>query len=312
MTFDQLMRHAKDITDKAVLMEGQQQAVINAMTAGGGGVPAPVDYDRIRQKYAFVEQMFEPFSRLPDPASYDPLVAALNEAMGKLYNGSANNNELASDVSLANPHLDKMTTDGGYLQGWTGGAAITFKANFLDTFKTISGNQFTMLSTLKGALQAHREMWLKARDDIDKIAENTKHALDNAGGCGKNQWSFGFSVLSAVNAVTGVGITVATGGAGFAITLPAIGAAASVGSATVAGITASGDSAETIINSMKQAVDDLTGHIQKVETQDIAEPVRRLADAARGNRDRLVAARPDLAGMNDRDLTGDRGMGKPD
>ncbi|GLY36603.1 hypothetical protein Amsp01_026270 [Amycolatopsis sp. NBRC 101858] len=89
---------------------------------------------------------------------------------------------------------------------------MAFKANFVDTFKTIAGNRFTVLSILKGVLQAHRAMWLKARDDIDKIAENTKNALDNAGGCGKNQWSFDFSVLSAVSAIGGVVIAVVTGG----------------------------------------------------------------------------------------------------
>ncbi|WP_328607309.1 hypothetical protein OG943_46820 [Amycolatopsis sp. NBC_00345] len=304
MTFDQLMQHAKDITDKAVDLTAMELAQKNATKSG-----ANPDRNAIRQSYVFIESMFEPFSRLPDPARYDPLIADLNAAMGKLTTGSVRTTELSNDVSLANPHLDKMTTDGGYLQGWTGDAAMEFKANFIDTFKTVSGNQFTVLSTLKGVLQAHREMWLRARDDIDKIAENTKNALDNAGGCGKNQWSFGFSVLSAVVAVGGVVVAVATGGV---VPLVAIGAAASVGSAGVASLTASGDSADTIINSMKQAVDDLTRHIQEVETQEIAQKVRALTDAVHGNKDKLVSARPSLAGMNDRDLTGDGGLGKSD
>jgi hypothetical protein len=63
---------------------------------------------------------------------------------------------------------------------------------------------------------------------------------------------------------------------------------------------------------MKQAVDDLTRHIQEVETQEIAQKVQALTDAVGGNKDKLVAARPNLAGMNDRDLTGDSGMGKSD
>jgi hypothetical protein len=229
--------------------------------------------------------------------------------MGKLNTGSVRTTELSDDVSLTNPHLDKMTTDGGYLQGWTGDAAMAFKANFVDTFKSIAGNQFTVLSILKGVLQAHRAMWLKARDDIDKIAENTKNALDNAGGCGKNQWSFDFSVLSAVGAVGGVVVAVVTGGV---VPLAAIGALASVGSAGVAGLTASGDSAEKIINSMKQAIDELTRHVQEVETQQIADKVRALTEAVQGNKDKLVSARPNLAGMNDRDLVGDRGMGNSD
>ncbi|HEV7950158.1 MAG TPA: hypothetical protein VGP24_10355 [Glaciihabitans sp.] len=304
MTFDQLMQHAKDIKEKAVELAVKEYAQKHA-TAGGSN-PDP---EQFRRHYAFIEAMFEPFSRLPDPVRYDPLIADLNAAMGKLNTGSVNNTELSKDVSLANPHLDKMTTDGGYLQGWTGDAVMAFKANFIDTFKTVSGNQFAMLSTLKGTLQAHKEMWLRARNDIDKIAESTKNALDNAGGCGKNQWSFGFSVLSAVVAIGGVGVAVATGGI---VPLVAIGAAASVGSAGVGSITASGDSVESIINSMKQAVDDLTRHIQEVETQEIAQKVQALTDAVGGNKDKLVAARPNLAGMNDRDLTGDSGMGKSD
>ncbi|WP_329049997.1 hypothetical protein OG738_44090 [Amycolatopsis sp. NBC_01488] len=304
MTFDQLMQHAKDITDKAVDLKWKELSGKGA-TAGAGNP----DREPIRKSYAFIGSMFEPFSRLPDPARYDPLIADLNAAMARLNTGSVDNTDLSKDVTLANPHLDKMTTDGGYLQGWTGDAAMAFKANFIDAFKTISGNQFTALSTLKGVLQAHREMWVRARDDIDKIAENTKNALDNAGGCGKNQWSFGFSVVSAVVAIGGVVVAVATGGV---VAMAAIGAAASVGGAGVASLTASGDSVDTIINSMKQAVDELTRHIQEVETQQIAQKVRALTDAVNANKDKIVAARPNLAGMNDRDLTGDSGMGRSD
>ncbi|MGK3199779.1 hypothetical protein [Amycolatopsis sp. MEPSY49] len=304
MSFDQLLQHARDITDKAVDLTEKELAQKGATRSG-----ANPDRNAIRRHFAFIEAMFEPYSRLPDPAGYDPLIADLNAAMAKLNTGSVNNTELSNDVSFVNPHLDKMTTDGGYLQGWTGDAAMAFKANFVDTFKSVSGNQFTVLSTLKGILQAHREMWLRARADIDKIAENTKNALDNAGGCGKNQWSFEFSVLSAVSAIGGVVVAVATGGV---VPLAAIGALASVGGAGVAGLTASGDSAETIVNSMRQAVDELGKHIQEVETQQIAQKVFALTDAVNANKDKIVAARPNLAAINDRDLTGDGGMGRSD
>ncbi|MEA5367602.1 hypothetical protein VA596_49285 [Amycolatopsis sp., V23-08] len=304
MSFDQLMQHARDITDKAVALTAREIAQKKATQSG-----ANPDPEAIRRSYAFIESMFEPFSRLPDPAGYDPLIADLNAAMAKLNTGSVNNTELSSDVTFVNPHLDKMTTDGGYLQGWTGDAAMAFKANFVDTFRSIAGNQFTVLSILKGILQAHREMWLRARADIDKIAENTKNALDNAGGCGKNQWTFDFSVLSAVSAIGGVVVAVATGGV---VPLAAIGALASVGGAGVAGLTASGDSAEAIISSMKQGVDELAKHIQEVETQQIAQRVQALTEAVHGNKDKIVSARPNLAGMSDHDLVGDGGMGKSD
>ncbi|WP_409466581.1 hypothetical protein [Amycolatopsis sp. GA6-003] len=304
MTFDQLMQHAKDIKEKAAELAIREHDQKYATQSG-----AVHDPESFRRHYAFVEALFEPFSRMPDPAGYDPLIADLTAAMAKLNTSPTHNTQLTSDVGLANPCLDRITTDGGYLQDWTGEAAMEFKSRFLDPFRTIVGNQFTMLSTLKGALQAHQAMWAKARDDIDKIAENTKNALDNAGGCGKNQWTFGFSVLSAVGAIGGVVVAIATGGV---VPLAAIGAAASVGSAGIANITASGDSADTIVNSMKQAVDALARHIQEVETQQIADKVRALTDAVHANKDKLVSARPKLAGMNEHDLASDIGMGRSD
>ncbi|WP_405164383.1 hypothetical protein OG203_04495 [Nocardia sp. NBC_01499] len=299
MSFDQLMQHAKDITVKAADLMAKERS-------GSAGVHRPEEF---MPHLALLEAKFEPFSRLPDPAGYDPLIDHLNRAMEKVNTGSVAHTDLSKDIGLSNPNLDKMTSDGGYLQGWTGEGAMAFKANFVDTFKTLSGNQFTALSTMKGVLQAHQAMWLKARDDIDKIAEHTLDALDNAGGCGKNKWSFGFSVLSAVGTITGAAITIATGGATAPIV--AIGAAASLGSAGVASTTASGDSVNTIMNSMTQAIDDLTKHIQEVETQQITDRVRALIDVLNGNKVKLVAARPKLAGMNDRDLIGDSGMGSP-
>lgn len=304
MTFDQLMQHAKDIKDKAVELAIKEHDQKYATQSGVVRDPGPFN-----QHYSFIESMFEPFSRMPDPSAYDPLIADLNAAMAKVNPGSVHTTELSSEVSLGNPVLDKMTTAGSYLQGWTGEAAMAFKAGFIDTFKTVAGNQFTVLSTLKGVLQAHQAMWAKARDGVDKIAENTKNALDNAGGCGKNQWTFDFSVLSAVGAVGGVFVAIATGGV---VPLAAIGAVASAGSAGVAGLTASGDSVETIINSMKQAIDELHRHIEEVETREIADKVRALAGAVRANKDKLVSARPKLAGMNEHDLASDSGMGGSD
>ncbi|MGW5715515.1 hypothetical protein ACWEVP_05060 [Amycolatopsis sp. NPDC003865] len=63
---------------------------------------------------------------------------------------------------------------------------------------------------------------------------------------------------------------------------------------------------------MRQAADELLRHIQEVETQQIAQKVRALTDAVNANKDKIVAARPNLAGMNDHDLTGDSGLGRSD
>ncbi|MQA10150.1 MAG: hypothetical protein GEU98_16670 [Pseudonocardiaceae bacterium] len=186
---------------------------------------------------------------------------------------------------------------------------MAFNENFIDTFRPICRNQFILLATMKNALEAHREMWRSARKDIDTIAHTTMDALGNAGGCGKNQWSFGFSVLSAVGAIISVPLAAVTGGGPLAIA--AIGAVGSAGSAGAAGISASGDSAEDITNSMRQAIERLTRHIQESEAE-IVRALQKTAGAVNGGKDVFVAPRPELAGMRDGELTADSGMGRSD
>ncbi|MFI6170745.1 hypothetical protein ACIBCN_28450 [Nocardia sp. NPDC051052] len=307
MSFDQLMQHAHDIAEKAATIARREAT---PATTGRSGVGAP-PLAQFRQQFAFVEPAFEPFTKMPDPAHYDPLINDLKAAMGQVNSGSAPQTKLTSDVMLTNTDLAKMTTDGGYLQSWSGAAAIAFKANFVDPFGMFAGNQFTALSTMRGVLEAHQAMWAAARHDIDGIAENTLDALDNVGGCAKNQWSYLLTVLSAVATIASGLITIGTGGA----TAPIVPVAGSIALGNVglgaSNIAGSGQSAESVIGSMKQAIDTLRQHIQDVEQNHIANYVAPLIGAFTDNKDKLVAKRPDLAGMSPADLGGARGMGLP-
>ncbi|MFI6044252.1 hypothetical protein ACIA8C_21660 [Nocardia sp. NPDC051321] len=131
MSFDQLMQHAHDIVEKAAALEAKEAHEHGSGKASG-------EFPALQQpSLDFVVPMFEPFSSMPDPAHYDPLIADLSAAMGRLNSGSAPRTKLTDDVIWSNPDLDKMTTDGGYLSGWTGDSAMAFKANFIDTFKTL-------------------------------------------------------------------------------------------------------------------------------------------------------------------------------
>ncbi|MFI6170777.1 hypothetical protein ACIBCN_28610 [Nocardia sp. NPDC051052] len=300
MSFEQLVEHAHKIKEKAIdLAVKETDRPVASQSA---------DREAITRYFAFIEPLFEPFSRLPDPDKYNPLIADLTAAMQKVMTQSTPITKLSEDVRFVGTNLDKITTDGAYLHDWTGEAATAFKANFLDTFKTISGNQFTALSMMKGVLQAHQEMWRKARTDIDNIAHHTLDAFDHAHGCSKADVSFEFSVLSAVGTALGAIITVGTGGATAPIV--AIGAAAAIGNAGLAGkATSDANTCDSIINSMKQAIADLTKYIQEVETQQMANRVRALIEVMHGNKGLLVAARPRLAGMSDRELIGDDGIG---
>ena len=57
MTFDQLIQHAKDITDKAVELKWKELSG-KGSTAGAGNP----DREPIRQSYAFIGSLYEPFS----------------------------------------------------------------------------------------------------------------------------------------------------------------------------------------------------------------------------------------------------------
>ncbi|MEU7145975.1 hypothetical protein ABZ942_41495 [Nocardia sp. NPDC046473] len=305
MSFDQLMQHAHDIAAKAAEIARRERT---PATTGRSGVGAP-PMDQIRQEFASIEPAFEPFTKMPDPAHYDPLINDLKRAMGQVNTGSAPQTQLTGDVMLSNVDLAHMKTDGDYLAGWTGEAAMAFKKNFVDPFGMVAGNQFTALSTMRGVLEAHQAMWAAARKDIDNIAETTLHALDNVGGCNKTQWSYLFTVLSAVATIASGIITVGTGGA----TAPIVPVAAGValGNVTLGGanLSQSGSSAESVISSMMHGIDTLRQHIQDVEQNHIANYIPPLIGAFTDNKDKLVAARPTLAGMSLPDLYGDHGMG---
>ncbi|MFC9432978.1 hypothetical protein [Nocardia sp. NPDC057030] len=300
MSYEQLAQHVKDLRIEATRA---QMTYIHRCGSTS-------HWENIYKNYEFIEPVFDPFLRMPDPAVYDPSIQQLGDAMAKLNNRTSTiHTDLSKDVQILGGNLDHLETAGGYLDDWTGEAAIAFKANYIDRFRTIAGNHFTMLSTMRGALQAHQAMWLAARKDIDKIAHNTLDALQNYQEPTKNDWKFPFSVLAAVGTVAAAAITIVTGGA----TAPVvgIGSAASVGNAAITyEAKVGGATPDTIIASMQKEIDSLRDHIQHVESVQIEERLWRLQDAVYQNRDSLVAARPKLADMSDGDLYGKHGMGR--
>lgn len=307
-TFPQLMQTAREIKSKAVKQAALEQAVINSGTSEGApGPQIPVDYEKIEQKYANIEDLFEPFSKMPDPTRYEPMINVdLTTAMEQLsQDGGASTDPIDKTPIRTNISLSKMKTADDYLGGWNGEAALKFKENFLDPFPALTGNQFLLISTMRGALQAHQAMWDRARISIARIAKNTQDALDNVDGCGKNDWSFAFGVLAAVASVGGAFLT-----AGASIPFSAIGAAAAVGSASIAGITATGGggSVDAVINSMKHAMDQLRQEVEQTE-QKIAAAVHGITNTVNGQQDYFVAKRPTIAGMQGSDITSSSGMG---
>lgn len=301
MSFEELMLHASDIQFKATkhALGNEEQEAAYARNGVDG-------------YYAQVPELFKPFSQMPDPAKYQPMIDDFKHAMRGLSNGENNDPINTKDaIYPANPTLTEMTTAKDYLVEWTGQAARQFKEKFLDPFPALARNQFILTAVLKSALEAHQAMWASARSDIDRVAHETMDAFDNGPCCNKNEWNVGFTVLSSVASVGSAVASVATAGATLPITLAAVAAATQVTAAAPPGGVeekASGETALQITDAMKRAMDRITRDIGEVEAK-ISQALQSTSQLVAGNTSFFVAARPKLADMPRDGLTGDGGLG---
>lgn len=256
----------------------------------------------------FVDPKFEPYTRIPEPESFDPMIEELGKAIEGLSSGHGNDDPLHGGVVLANPDLDKVDSAADILMSWTGDAAKKFKVKFLDPFSSISANQFLMLVTMKGALEAHKEVCKKAWEDILAIAQGAADKIDHARESNADDWTKPLQVAAAVAAVGGA--VVATSGVGFAM----IGAVAAMGTVAqpqkgegdTVGII--GDHTDGIIESMRGSVDKLTAEINATQKR-IVDAVTASTSLMYEEKDKFVSASPALAGMSGEQITTDAGLG---
>lgn len=315
MSYDQLAQHAKEIEDAAAEAEYEQK--LRAANPPGVqnqhlNLPQP-DRAEIQSKYHnAVQPLFEPFTRIPDPSSYDAAIEDVRAAMARLSHGeqgTSMTDPSSSSQMSANPRLHWIDQAEDTLQEWNGAAADNFKTKFLGRFGAVATNQFLILGILKGGLEADRSVWNHAQIDIDKIARQTKDALDNLHSCGKNEMTF---LLSVATAVAAIGAMPFTGGV--SVVVAAVGAAAAVGGAAqdATKLTGAGGTAEQVVQSMKTAIDKLTNEI-RAEQDRIAKAADHYAGEVQqhkdGEKSPFVTPRPKLAGMEGDKLTSRMGMG---
>jgi hypothetical protein len=302
MSFEQLMEHASQIKYLAT-----KHALDNR--------EAEPEYARngVDGYYQnLIEPLYKPYSGIPDPGKYKPMIDELSSVMHGLSSGRMSEDPIDKDPYLANPTLDKMHTAGDILDDWTGEAATKFKEKFIDPFPSISTNQFILTGILKAGLEAHQAMWQSTRNDIDKIAHATMDAFDN-GCCDKNTWNVSFTVLSSIGAIGAAILTVSTAGAAAPLALTVIGAAAQVG-ATLPPDSLSdppkggGESALQITNGMKAAIEQLDKVVEKAESE-ITNHIQAITKLVNQSNPYFVAARPALANLPKDELDDDAGLG---
>jgi hypothetical protein len=288
MSFDRLMEEAWNV---------RHTAVRKAVTRG----EAHPDYARhgVEGYFDEIPELFKPFSQMPDPVAYQPIIEDLRSAMRRLSSGGQNQDPInARENYYANPNLARITTASSYLTEWDGPAAAAFKRYFLDPSPQVSRNQFILTAVCKGAMEAHQAMWHNARNDIDSVVHNALDALEKRECCDKNEWTITFTVIAAVAMVASVPLAPVT--VLGATTVAGVGAAATVAAVLPPPeekVTFHGETVHQVIGEMRRAVDKVAGDVARVEA-DIVKQLNLTNNTVYGNRGLFVSPRPALAEAN--------------
>lgn len=311
MSFEQLMAHAREIQRRAIEEEIKIFRQEAAKQEGSTGASVEVVVQQIRpeieKRYSDVPSLFQPFADMPEPQAFDGLINELGQALNKLSSGETPKDPINGTIYPANPVLNELSGAESYIENWTGQAAQQFKSEFIDPFPSIVSNQFIVATVLKAALEAEKEIWVTARNDIDKIAHDVLEALDRMHDCGKNEWTMTFTVIASVAAIAAVPVT---GGASLAIT--AVGAASQVVAAAAPEdppkIQFSGETPGPIISQMREAIKKEIELIGQAE-QKIADAMKGAGSVVSGNMSLFVAKEPALAGADTSNITSPEYMG---
>ena len=304
LSYEQLMQHAQEIRQKAI-----QKAIEHLGGRRNSRSYMSEKGPEIERAFAGIPGLFQPFADMPAPASFDPMITEMRQTLGVLSSGQELKDPIDGTIYPANIVLDKLSGSESYIENWTGRAAMAFKSGFVDPFPSIVHNQFIIAAVLKSAMEANKEMWQKTREDIDQIAHKTIEALDRMDDCGKNEWTITFTVVASVAAVAAVPVTA---GGSLALAITAIGAAsqvaAAVGPEDPPSNPFSGESPESVIDQMRQAIRNLTRHVDNVE-QRIAGSLQKTHELVSANRPSFVSRRPALADATARSIRSPEEMG---
>jgi hypothetical protein len=256
-----LLRHAEDMRALAV----------SVATAGVGDEPRR--RRAAEREFADLPDAFRALTGFPEPSRYDRPEQRLRDVL----------NGLSIGDGTANPALHELSTG---LRNWTGAAAERFRTGFLQPWPAFVHNQYTVGAVLRSGLLAERELWARARQDADQIAEQGLAAVAACGDCTRTEWSVTFTVVASVAAVAAVPVTgglslVAGGIAGLAQV------AAATGPSEPPRTSFSADDPVEVADRVREAIRLLLGHIHE----------RREADReALRSTGRLMADRPELFG----------------
>ncbi|MGH3729322.1 MAG: hypothetical protein ACRDTU_11300 [Micromonosporaceae bacterium] len=280
--YGQLMPKAREIYDLAVkqraeeinggagtLLRSDEEWELYGTQTGGATtpevVPGSAPWKRLEEKYRWIPDFFEPFTELPDPARFDPMIASMEKIMSSLGMPSMDSDEL----EFGRAGLGAISTAGTEFSHWTGDAADSFLL-FASQYQGIARNQVALADVLRRAMKANKRIFVRARTDIYDVAAQTAVALKGSGAFGGDDLE---ATLSIISAVAGLASAAATGGATLPLAFAAAGAVAGVGAAVAGnddgkkkrGLYIGGHTVDTVLDSMVKAASEVRGAIDDEE-----------------------------------------------
>ncbi|WP_432991045.1 hypothetical protein [Dactylosporangium sp. CA-233914] len=269
MTYDQLMQHAEDM---------RRSAIAVAMAGMHGD---PRRRRAVEREFADVPDAFRPLTGFADPAGFDARIDGVTDVLRGLSTGDG------SDLAVpANPELARFAGVSVALRAWTGPAAQRFRDGFLEPWPALVRNQYTAGVVLRSALRAQQEIWARARQDADQIAEQGLAAVRACGDCTRTEWSVTFTVVASVAAVAAMPAT-----GGLSLAAGSVAAVAQVmaatGPAEAPRTSFSADDPVEVVDRVREAIAQLRGHVRQ-RCDAVGEALRTTG--------RLMADRPELFG----------------
>lgn len=173
-------------------------------------------------------------------------------------------------------------------------------------------NHFLILCLMKGAATADQKVWERTQRDIERIAIDALHAIDNVLSSGSNDIKFTLSVIATVVSITAIPLT--AGASAVVAGLGAVGSAAGTAAQLPQYVSGSGGSPESIVQAMEDAIEKLTSQIRDKQSEIAKMLYAYVGEVSQGKGDPptpYLLKRPNLAGMEGKELITSEGIGTP-
>lgn len=317
MSYAELRQHAQRIEElafetslKLLRVEQRQDGSYAAELDG-----APISdgfVELIREQHSGIAAMFDPFLDLPDPAALGRMHEELLEAAQSLARFPYGSMDPIHGLNFpANGEMNKIGMVSDALFEWHGFGAEHFKAQFLEPFPDVATNQFSLVSTLMGAIKAEQVLWEECRKNLDELAHAAIESFESMGDHGA---AAQVVLLSLVASIFSVGAAVTTGGTSLVFT--GVGAVAQV-AGTVKDKMEVEDAptlqfdAKTPHELREQLMAGLYGVAYQVlrKEQQIADAMMAMSETVAAMRSSFVSPRPALADQSRKSILTSQGLG---